>query len=125
MKIAVIGGGAAGLMAAISASIHNPKAEVVVLEKMEKCGRKIRITGTGKCNLTNNKSCDEFLSKVRAGREFFSPSFSQFDNFATAQFFEKIGLPLIVKQGGRLYPKSEDAWDVVRSMERACHRNRI
>lgn len=117
----IIGGGAAGLLAASLASKGG--AKVLLLEKMEKVGRKIRITGKGRCNLTNNKERDFFLSKVKAGADFISSSFSMFDNFALMDYFEEIGLPLSVEQGGRVYPKSGDAWDVVKVLERECTRN--
>ena len=123
--VVIVGGGAAGLMAAVSCSIHNRNLSIAVLEKMEKCGRKIRITGKGRCNLTNDKSNEVFLSKVKSESEFFSKSFEQFDNFATINFFEKNGLPLAVKQGGRVFPKSDDAWDVVKCLERMAAKNKI
>lgn len=118
----IVGGGAAGLLAAAIAS--GDGAKVLLLEKMEKVGRKIRITGKGRCNLTNNKEREFFLSKVKAGSEFISHSFSSFDNFALMKYLEKIGLPLSVEQGGRVYPKSGDAWDVVRVLESEITRNR-
>lgn len=123
--VVIIGGGASGLMAAISCSVKNPKYRIAVFEKMEKCGRKIRITGKGKCNLTNTKTREVFMEKVKSEREFFSVSFEEFDNFKTAAFFEKNGLNLVVKQGGRVYPRSEDAWDVVRCLEQKCRKNNI
>lgn len=115
-ELIVVGGGAAGLMIAAVAAERGKK--VLLLEKMEKVGRKIRITGKGRCNVTNNKSHDEFLSKVRAGGEFVKPSFELFDNLQTIQFFEHIGVPISIEQGGRAYPRSGDAWDVAIGLER-------
>ena len=123
--VIIVGGGAAGLMAAISCAQSNPSFRIALLEKMEKCGRKIRITGKGRCNLTNNKPYEEFLDKVRCERDFFESSFSQFDNFKTADFFEKSGLRLDVLQGGRVYPRSQDAWDVVKCLEYLCDKNDV
>ncbi len=116
----IVGGGAAGLMAAIAAADAFPDAKIRIIEKMEKCGRKIRITGKGRCNLTNNRPYDQFLEHIKGGREQFRYAFEQFDNFYTMDFFENIGLPLVTLQGGRIFPRSEDAWDVVRSLEGAC-----
>ena len=70
----VVGGGAAGLMAAGTAA--SAGAKVALLEKMEKPARKIRITGKGRCNLTNIKPADEFLAKIQTNREFFVPSYT-------------------------------------------------
>ncbi len=111
----VIGGGAAGLMCA--ATLAEKGIHTLLLEKMEKCGRKIRITGKGRCNITNNKQRDVFLSKVQGGREFITHSFDTFNNFDTINYFEEIGLRTVTEQGGRIYPKSGDAWDVVRALE--------
>lgn len=114
----IIGGGAAGLMSAAVAAEGG--AKVLLLEKMEKVGRKIRITGKGRCNVTNNKSHSDFLLKVRAGADFIKPAFEGFDNMATIAFFERIGVAMSVEQGGRVYPKSGDAWDVAVGLEKFC-----
>ena len=119
--LVVIGAGAAGLMTAALAAENG--AKVLLLEKMEKVGRKIRITGKGRCNLTNNKSHEEFMSKIKAGAEFIEPAFNRFDNVATIAFFERIGVPIAIEQGGRAYPKSGDAWDIANSLERYCKKN--
>lgn len=108
--VIVIGGGAAGIMAAGVAAAAG--RSVLVCEKMEKPQRKVRITGKGRCNLTNMKPAYEFLSKVRAGREFFGPSFMAFDNNVTKEFFESIGVPLEVERGQRVFPASGKAWDI-------------
>lgn len=120
MDVIVIGAGAAGLMTAARASENG--AKVLLLEKMEKVGRKIRITGKGRCNVTNNKSHEEFLAKVKAGGDFIKSSFTRFDNIATINFFEHIGIPLSVEQGGRVYPKSGDAWDIANGLESYCRK---
>lgn len=116
--VIVIGGGAAGLMAAGTAASEGKR--VLLTEKMEKPGRKIRITGKGRCNISNNKTEEEFLSKVRSGAEFLKSSFSAFSNFDTIDFFEKIGLRTTLERGGRIFPQSGDAWDVVRALENWC-----
>lgn len=121
--VVVIGGGASGLMAAGTAAAAG--RSVLLLEKMEKVGRKIRITGKGRCNITNNKTKEEFLSKVRSGAEFLEPSFDRFSNIDTVNFFEKIGLKTTLERGGRIFPYSGDAWDVVRALEGWCAKSGV
>lgn len=110
----VVGGGVAGLMAAGTAASSG--ARVLLLEKMEKPGRKLRITGKGRCNVTNDRSREEFLAKVRQGAEFFSPAFEAFDNRAAVRFVEVLGVPLTVERGGRVFPTSGKAWDVANAL---------
>ena len=99
----VIGGGAAGLMAAGTAA--SAGAKVALLEKMEKPARKIRITGKGRCNLTNIRPAEEFLAKVQTNREFFVPAYAEFDNRALVKFFERLGVRLSTEQGA-YFPKA-------------------
>lgn len=108
--VIVIGAGAAGMMAAGVAAREGRR--VLVLEKMEKPGRKIRISGKGRCNVTNTKPREEFLEHIRSGREFFEPSFRQFDNRATIPFFRRLGVKLIEERGGRIFPESGKSWDI-------------
>ena len=109
----IIGGGAAGLMAAGTAA--SAGAKVVLLEKMEKPARKVRITGKGRCNLTNIRPAEEFLAKIQANREFFAPAYAEFDNRALVKFFERLGVRLSTEQGGRVFPKSGKAMGYRRS----------
>lgn len=120
--VVVIGGGASGLICA-GVVAQQSENSVLLLEKMEKVGRKIRITGKGRCNVTNDKSKEDFLSKVRNGADFIEHAFDEFSNKDTIKFFEDNGLKLVIKQGGRAYPMSEDAWDVVRTLDRFCKKN--
>lgn len=108
--VIIIGAGAAGLMAAGVAAKEGKR--VLLLEKMEKAGRKIRITGKGRCNLTNTRSMEEFLSNVRANSDFFKPSLENFGNRATINFFKGEGVQLEFERGGRVFPASGDAWDI-------------
>jgi predicted Rossmann fold flavoprotein len=114
----VIGGGAAGLMAAGSAAERGLK--VALLEKMEKPARKIRITGKGRCNLTNTKPREQFLEKIQTNVDFFVPSFTAFDNHRLMKFFEKKGVRLSTEQGDRVYPKSGKAWDIAEALVEWC-----
>ena len=114
----VVGGGAAGLMAAGTAASKGLK--VVLLEKMEKPARKIRITGKGRCNLTNIKPEEEFLEKVQTNRDFFRPAYEAFNNRALVRFFERRGVRLETERGGRVFPKSGKAWDIADALVDWC-----
>lgn len=109
-EVIVVGGGAAGIMAAGVAAAAGKN--VLLCERMEKPQRKVRITGKGRCNLTNMRSEADFLAKVRSGTDFFRPAFRAFDNRQTVRFFEQIGVPLTTERGERVFPTSGRAWDV-------------
>lgn len=93
--IIVIGGGAAGMMAAIKAAEMG--CNVTLLEKNEICGKKILITGKGRCNLTNTKPWSEFSTHIHPSANFLKPAFFNFNNSATMEFFNSIGLPTTVE----------------------------
>lgn len=114
----VIGGGAAGLMAAGTAA--SAGCRVLLLEKMEKTGRKVRITGKGRCNLTNLRPAEEFFGKVRANAEFLRPALTAFDARATCRFFERLGVKLERERGERVFPASGKAWDVAQALVDWC-----
>lgn len=114
-KIAIIGAGPAGLMAAVRASEKN---QVTIFEKNEKIGKKLFITGKGRCNITNNCSLDELLNNVCKNNKFLYSAFSNFDNFDTMKFFEDRGLNLKVERGNRVFPKSDKSSDVIKIFEK-------
>ena len=116
--VIVIGAGAAGLMAAGTAAMSG--RSVLLVEKMEKAGRKIRITGKGRCNLTNARPAEEFLEKVRTNGDFFSVAFAEFNNRATIKFFERQGVKLDIERGERVFPKSGKAWDIANALVEFC-----
>ena len=116
--VIVIGAGAAGLMAAGTAAMSG--RSVLLVEKMEKAGRKIRITGKGRCNLTNARPAEEFLDKVRTTADFFSVAFAEFNNRATIKFFERQGVKLDIERGERVFPKSGKAWDIANALVDFC-----
>jgi predicted Rossmann fold flavoprotein len=118
--IIVIGGGPAGLMAAGQAAEKG--ARVLLLEKMEKPARKLRITGKGRCNITNTKRWDEFSTHVYPNARFFKAAFYNFPNTALIDFFEKNGLSLVPERGDRMYPASQNAWDVADTLVRWTER---
>ena len=110
-RIVVIGGGPAGMMAAIKAAENG--AEVVLLEKNHLCGRKLAITGKGRCNITNTKPWGEFATHVHPKNNFVKSAFFNFSNAATIDYFNSIGLETVETQGNRIFPKSMRAFDVV------------
>ncbi len=114
--VAVVGGGAAGLMAAIHAARMG--AAVVLFERNERCGRKLGITGKGRCNLTNHCSRDTFFANVMCNARFLFSAWNRFDSTATEAFFEELGVPLKVERGNRVFPVSDRARDVVDALVR-------
>ncbi|MFR9541940.1 MAG: NAD(P)/FAD-dependent oxidoreductase [Rikenellaceae bacterium] len=121
--VIVVGAGAAGMMAAGTAARNGKR--VLLLEKMEKSGRKVRITGKGRCNVTNARPAEEFAEHVRSGAEFFEVAFAEFNNKATIKFFEKMGCRLEVERGERVFPKSGKAWDVANALLEYCVENHV
>ena len=121
--VIIIGAGAAGMMAAGTAAQNGKK--VLVIEKMEKAGRKIRITGKGRCNLTNARPPEEFAEQVRTNADFFATAFAEFNNRATIRFFERRGLKLDFERGDRVFPRSGKAWDVANTLEEWCRDNGV
>ena len=115
-KVIVVGGGAAGLLAAGRAAESG--AQVLVLEKMTEPGRKLRITGKGRCNITNQAPLDDFLREFGPGQRFLRPAFSWFFSQHLVGFLARLGVPTDVERGGRVFPKSDDAQDIVRALMR-------
>ncbi|MDR2651081.1 MAG: NAD(P)/FAD-dependent oxidoreductase [Prevotellaceae bacterium] len=106
----IIGAGAAGLLGAGTAAEKGLK--VLLIEKMEKPARKIRISGKGRCNITNTKQHDDFLSHVYPDSRFLNPALRNFSNFKTIEFFNSLGLKTVTERGERVFPESGKAWDV-------------
>ena len=116
--VVVIGGGAAGLMAAGTAAKVGNK--VLLLEKMEKPARKVRITGKGRCNLTNARPVEEFGENVRTNAEWLNVAMSEFTNRSTMRFFERMGVKLVTERGERVFPASGKAADIANALEFYC-----
>lgn len=108
--IAIVGGGAAGLLAAWAAASEG--ASVIVLEKMEKTARKVRISGKGRCNITNAGRYDEFLKKINTNPTFFRWAFSAFQPNDIVELLAKYGVRTVTERGDRIFPESGKAWDV-------------
>ena len=119
-KVLVIGGGAAGMMAAVFAA--RAGAETVLLEPNERLGKKLNITGKGRCNVTNDSACDELIAHVPRNGKFLYSTFSRWDGRDTMVFFESLGVPLKVERGKRVYPSSDRSFDISAALERELKR---
>ena len=117
-KVIVIGGGAAGLFAAISAAENG--ADVLLLEKNDRCGKKLRITGKGRCNVTNDCTTEEFLQNVPSNPRFLYGALSCLSTQDVKDFFEGEGVPLKTERGKRVFPVSDKAEDIVFALVKAC-----
>ena len=115
-KIAVIGAGAAGMMAAVYALQNG--AAVTVFEKNDRVGKKLAITGKGRCNVTNDCDTQELLKNVISNPKFLYASFSNFDTSDTKAFFENLGVPLKTERGRRVFPVSDKALDIVFALKK-------
>lgn len=122
-KIIVIGAGAAGMMAAISAADEG--AEVIILDKNEKTGKKLFITGKGRCNITNAVDEDSLIANVVNNPKFLFSAFSAFNSSDMCAFLEKEGLKLKVERGNRVFPESDHSSDVIKTLERACKKRGV
>ena len=118
MKVAVIGGGASGLMSAYSSAKNGN--DVTVFEKNEKCGKKIYITGKGRCNVTNDVSPSEILNNVVNNSKFLTSAVYSFTPEDLKELLNGLGLALKTERGNRVFPQSDKASDVTKCLEKAC-----
>lgn len=114
-ELVIIGAGAAGMMAAITAAENGH--HVTVLEKNEKPGKKIYITGKGRCNLTNDCDPDTFFASVKRNPRFLYSAYDRFNAQDSLQFFQKLGLAIKTERGNRVFPVSDKSSDVIRVLE--------
>ena len=121
-KVVVIGAGPAGMMAAITASKEH---DVILLDGNEKVGKKLFITGKGRCNVTNNKDISEFFDYIPGNPFFLYSSLYTFTNMDTINFFEENGIKLKVERGGRVFPESDKSSDIIKGLEKALHKNGV
>ena len=122
-KVVIIGAGPAGMTAAYSASQNG--VDVVLVEKNERVGRKLLITGKGRCNITNNCEVEELIANVNTNGKFLYSAFYTFTNDAVKEMFESLGVRLKTERGNRVFPESDRAMDVVDAMARLIKRKNI
>ena len=120
--IVIVGAGAAGLMAATIAAEKQQK--ILLIEKMDQAGRKLRITGKGRCNLTNTSPIKEFISHIGSDGRFMRNAFSMFFNNELMQFFEQKGVALNIERGSRVFPQSGKALDIFLALINGIERNK-
>ncbi len=114
--IIVVGGGPAGMMAAVAGAENG--GTVCLLEPNERLGKKLNITGKGRCNLTNLCDLDTFLQNVPRNGKFLYSAWNQFDSGSLMAFFEALGVPLKVERGNRVFPVSDRAFDISGALEK-------
>ncbi len=119
----VIGGGAAGLMAAITAA--DSGKNVLIIERNNRLGKKLLITGKGRCNVTNNCGIDEFMANIPTNPRFLYSAYSQFNSQDCMNFFERLGVKLKTERGNRVFPVSDKAGDIVSALEQAVKERSI
>lgn len=116
--LVVIGGGAAGLMCAVTAAERGIKTAII--EPNDKLGRKLRITGKGRCNVTNNCDVRQFMENIPGDGRFLYSAFNHFSAQSAMAFFEGLGVPLKTERGSRVFPQSDNANDVADALARRC-----
>lgn len=121
--VIVVGGGAAGMMAAIAAAKEGTKA--ALFEKNEKLGKKIYITGKGRCNLTNACETEDFFSAINTNAKFMYSSLYTLTNFQTMELFQEWGLSTKVERGNRVFPVSDKSSDVIQCLGKECKRSGV
>lgn len=122
--IVIIGGGAAGMMAAIAAAgaESGSRNKICLIEKNEKLGKKLFITGKGRCNVTNASETQDFFRNVMEHAKFLYSAVYGFDNCAVMNFFENAGCPLKIERGQRVFPQSDHSSDIIRALEHELKR---
>ena len=121
-KIIIIGGGPAGMMAAVAASA---KHDVVVIEKNEKLGRKLYITGKGRCNITNAKDIGNFFEHISCNPHFLYSSLYTFTNEDTMNFLSERGVPIKVERGDRVFPESDKSSDIIKAFNEELKKKNV
>lgn len=116
MKVIVIGGGPAGMMAAIRAAENS--AQVILFEKNNRLGKKLSVTGKGRCNLTNNAEISEVIKNIPGNGKFLYSALKNFSATDTINFFENLGLKTKIERGGRVFPESDNAAEVIEVLKK-------
>ena len=121
--VIIAGGGAAGCMAAVRSSLSD--RITLVIEPNRRLGRKLMITGKGRCNVTNNCSVEELMNNIPVNPKFLYSAFSEYSSDDTMNFFEMAGVPLKTERGNRVFPVSDKAEDIVKVFEHELKRNKV
>ena len=122
-KVAIVGGGAAGMMTAILSA--GTDTEIDLYEKNEKCGKKLFITGKGRCNVTNECTPEDFMRHVITNAKFLYSSIYGYDSQKVIHFFENCSVPLKVERGNRVFPVSDHSSDIIRALEREMSAKKV
>ena len=122
-KVVVVGGGAAGMMAAYQAAKNGHK--VILVDKNEKLGKKIYITGKGRCNLTNAGELEEIFNNIMTNRKFLYSALYSFTNENVINFFETNGMKTKIERGNRVFPVSDHSSDVISTVAKALRKNKV
>lgn len=123
MKVCIIGGGAGGMMSGLM--IAKKGHQVILLEKNDKLGKKIYITGKGRCNVTNAVTGNEFLANVVRNPKFIMSSEVRFNSQDTMNLFEELGVPLKIERGNRVFPQSDKASDITKALEKGLKKYNV
>lgn len=123
MNVVVVGGGAAGMMAAITSAKENNN--VTLIEKTSSLGNKIKITGKGRCNVTFEGDIEDFKKNIVKNNKFMYSSFMNFTNEDTVKYFESLGVPTKVERGGRIFPQSDKAQDIVDALKKELNKYNV
>lgn len=123
MRVIVIGGGAAGMIAAITSSDEGN--DVTLIEKTSSLGNKIKITGKGRCNLTFDGDIEDFKNNIVKNFKFMYSSFNAFSNVDVVNYFNKLGVKTKIERGGRVFPVSDDANEIVKVLKDELNKNHV
>ena len=123
MKVIVIGGGPAGIIAAIKAA--KEKNDVTIIEKNPSLGKKLLITGKGRCNITSSLEMSEFIKNIPGNGKFLYSAFQNFTNQDIIELLKKQGVAVKEERGNRIFPTSDKSLDVLRALERELKENKI
>lgn len=121
-KVIVVGAGPAGIMAAISSSKQN---EVILIERNNEIGKKLRLTGGGRCNITNNRNIEDFFDKVVNNNKFLYSSFYTFSNYDLLEYFSKNNLDYKIEYDEKVYTKSDKADEVIDTLKKDLLKNKV